>query len=445
MRPVKSRSFLRGSTYLSTDGSIYLSGIEQRMRAADIKSFHVGLVSMRGERWQLEENYQRLEAYAREAVRRGAEVVVAPEPVLDGFVCGAAPDATRERMLEVAQPVPDGPYLRRAGNLCTELGIYLVFGFLERWNEEFRNSCVMIDPRGQVIARYSKVYPGTEQLITAGREFPAVDTPLGRAGFLICADRVIGANWPPYGAQETQLVFLPMDGGGGPDNTQIMQRHAREHGYWILIANTWSRVLIDASGEVRLEDYTTEGVSIGEVTLSSEPRAEPAKTLDELVKDAFAVNEHRWDRHGRPTSTEVEAREKFRQQLSDVRQQTDQEMASPDYGVGDGLVNLSYSRASDAGLAHLERFSDKLQGLWLRDTQVTDEGLSRLTGLSNLRLLSLHGTRVTDSGMAHLAELPKLRLLDLAGTQVTDAGLAALQNCPDLRWLYLNRHFPFTT
>ena len=60
---------------------------------------------MRSERWRLEENYQRPEAYVRVAVAWGANVVVAPEGVLDGYVCGAAPDATRTRMLEIAQSV----------------------------------------------------------------------------------------------------------------------------------------------------------------------------------------------------------------------------------------------------------------------------------------------------------------------------------------------------
>jgi predicted amidohydrolase len=409
--------------------------------SAAVKTYRVGLISMRGERWQLEENYRRLEAYTREAARRGAQVVVAPEGLLDGYVCGAAADATRERMVEVAQRIPDGPYLVRAGQLCRELGIYLIFGFLEQHGNDLRNSCLMIDPQGSVVGQYSKVYPNGELFITAGRELRAFDTPLGRVGFLICADRAISANFPPYGAQQTQLVFLPMDGGGGPDNTQAMRRHAQQHAYWIFIANSWSRVVIDPTGEVLLEDYTTEGVSVAEVTVATQTsadRAAPA-ALGELVKKAFDVTKGRWDLQGRPLPGEVEAQDQFLHHLGDFRQRTDAHMAAPDFGIGDGLVNLSNSSVTDTGLAHLAPFADRLQGLWLRNTQVTDDGLSRLAELSNLRLLVLFGTPVTDAGMQHLTGLSKLRVLNLTGTQVTDAGLAPLKHCRDLQWLYLER------
>ena len=85
---------------------------------------------MNAEPWAIEENYRRLEAHAREAARRRAKVIVAPESILDGYVCAAAPDVTRDRMFTIAQRVPDGPYLVRAAALARELGVYFLFGFL---------------------------------------------------------------------------------------------------------------------------------------------------------------------------------------------------------------------------------------------------------------------------------------------------------------------------
>ena len=400
----------------------------------------VGLISMRGEPWQLEENYQRLESYVREAAGQGATVVVAPEAVLDGYICGAAADATRDRMRKVAQPIPDGPYLKRARTLCTELGIYLVFGFLERRGDDLRNSCAMIDPRGEVVGNYSKVFPNGEMFITAGRELSPVDTSLGRVAFLICADRTIADHFPPLGAQDAEIVFLPMDGAGGPDNTRTMQGHAREHGYWILIANTWSRVIVDPAGEVKLEDYTTEGVSVVDVDLAADAPGEDGddlKTLDDLLKKAFGVTANRWGADGRPTPAGIQGEDQLRQRLNDVRARTDEHMASPDFGIGNGMVGLSHSSVTDAGLANLERHAETMQGLWLRNTRITDEGLKVLSGLVNLRMLSLRDTQVTDAGMAHVAGLTRLRTLDLSGTRVTDKGVAALQNCKELRRLYL--------
>lgn len=119
----------------------------------------VGIISMSATPWALEDNFRRMEGYVREAARRRAEVVIAPESVIDGYVCAATADVTRERMLAVGETVPDGPYLRRAGDLCRELGIYLIYGFLERAGDDLFNSCVLLDPTGAILAKYSKVHP----------------------------------------------------------------------------------------------------------------------------------------------------------------------------------------------------------------------------------------------------------------------------------------------
>ena len=113
-----------------------------------MKRFRVGIVTMEATPWELEENFQRMEEYVREAARRRAHLVIAPEGILDGYVCGADPNATEEGMVGIAQRIPDGPYLQRGAALARELGIFFIFGFLERDGEELLNSCAMFDPEG---------------------------------------------------------------------------------------------------------------------------------------------------------------------------------------------------------------------------------------------------------------------------------------------------------
>jgi len=73
--------------------------------------------------------------------------------------------------------------------------------------------------------------------------------------------------------------------------------------------------------------------------------------------------------------------------------------------------------------------------LYLR--QVTDEGLKRLAGLTNLTSLSLGSTQVTDAGMKELDGLSNIRTLILVFTQVTDAGLKELAALTNLTTLHL--------
>jgi hypothetical protein len=100
-------------------------------------------------------------------------------------------------------------------------------------------------------------------------------------------------------------------------------------------------------------------------------------------------------------------------------------------------VSLSYTRLSDAGLAHLKGLTG-LQGLSLDDTQVSDAGLVNLRGLTGLQELYLSGTRVTEAGLVYLKGLTGLHGLSLDGTAVSDARLAHLNGLTRLQWVSLN-------
>lgn len=68
----------------------------------------------------------------------------------------------------------------------------------------------------------------------------------------------------------------------------------------------------------------------------------------------------------------------------------------------------------------------------LTGTKVTDAGLKKLSGLTNLTILNLQGTEVTDAGLKSLAEHKNLSQLNLNATRVTDAGLKELAACMNL-------------
>lgn len=295
--------------------------------------YPVGVIAMDGDPWELEGNFRRMEEHAREAVRRRAKIVVAPEGVLDGYVQSTAVDVTPEQMRAVAQTVPDGPYLQRAGQLCRELGIYLVFGFLERRGEELFNTCALFDPRGEIIAHYSKVHPCGESFITPGRELRTFDTPLGRVGFLICSDRHVVDNFSTLGAQGVGILFLPMNGSGGPSNTAIMRQRARDNRCFLVIANSTSSVIIDPSGEPILEKYEAECVGIGHLHAYSIPKGEERDHFMQRRPDLYAPltgtiePEMHFDRQGNVEPYEQKSRDESQARLRE-RTKECQERAS---------------------------------------------------------------------------------------------------------------------
>ena len=76
--------------------------------------------------------------------------------------------------------------------LARELGIWLVPGTLyERSEAVVFNTAPVIDPRGQVVARYRKMFPWLpyERGVAAGSDFVVFDVPdAGRIGVSICYD-----------------------------------------------------------------------------------------------------------------------------------------------------------------------------------------------------------------------------------------------------------------
>jgi len=86
----------------------------------------------------------------------------------------------------------------------------------------------------------------------------------------------------------------------------------------------------------------------------------------------------------------------------------------------------TYKHVTDAGLEHITGMKE-LKILSLDGSQITDEGLAHLSGLTELRLLMLSRTQITDAGLRHLNGLTKLTGLHVVDTRVTDDGAIELQ------------------
>jgi hypothetical protein len=106
----------------------------------------------------------------------------------------------------------------------------------------------------------------------------------------------------------------------------------------------------------------------------------------------------------------------------------------------------------DEALARfIKTYGDRISGLYLADTGVTDDGLRSLAGLSHIETLAIGNldprqrppgidlppNAITDTGLVHLKGLKSLRNLTLGGLPITDAGLEALNDLPNLGGLYL--------
>ena len=112
-----------------------------------------------------------------------------------------------------AQPLPS-PAEQAFQELAARHGIWLLPGSMfERVGERIYNTASVIDPSGQVVARYRKMFPFRpyEQEVDAGTEFCVFDVPdVGRFGVSICYDIWFPETTRTLSAMGAEVLLHPV-------------------------------------------------------------------------------------------------------------------------------------------------------------------------------------------------------------------------------------------
>jgi predicted amidohydrolase len=208
------------------------------------------------ERWDKQANFARLEKFARQAAAQGAELALAPEGFLEGYVANvkANPATTRDRYFEVGESL-DGALLRRVASLARELKVYLGTGFAERRRGQMFNSFVVFSPEGAVALHYSKSHNADDEPFnTTGTDFPVATTPRGRWGALICYDRQLPETSRILAIKGAQLILVPAWGAYGDMNDAMMRTRAFENSVYLAFVHPKRCLIIDPRGNVIAKD-----------------------------------------------------------------------------------------------------------------------------------------------------------------------------------------------
>jgi predicted amidohydrolase len=235
--------------------------------AAD-NTVRVASLSILPEKWNKAANADKIERMVRQAAKEGAEVVITPEGVLEGYVVNEVRrerDPQRKveltrRFEALAEPI-DGPYLKRFRQLADELDIHLVLGFLEREGDRLLNTAALIGPDGGIVGKYHKThlhqgYTDNPPGYVPGDDYPVFDIGRFKIGIMICFDRQ-----PPEPARilalgGADLIACPAYGSYGDWNTRLMQVRAYENQVYVVFTNPNDNLIIDPDGEILGEGRT---------------------------------------------------------------------------------------------------------------------------------------------------------------------------------------------
>jgi len=237
--------------------------------AAQADSLRLGLFTAMPVKWDLDANWRTFEQTLARHASEGIQVVVTPECFLDGYVTPAK-DWTPERFASIAQDAASSVYIKRLRELAARHKIYIVFGLTENRGGKFYNTALIVDSSGNIAGRYSKTHLQNHDLRYApGDDLPVFDTPWGKIGIVICADR----RWPETARvlrlKGARILLIPSYGMWGLDNEWWMRTRAYENENFVAFAHPQVAFVADPNGGIaaRLQS-NVPGMLVCDVDLS---------------------------------------------------------------------------------------------------------------------------------------------------------------------------------
>jgi predicted amidohydrolase len=152
-------------------------------------------------------NLSVIKSLSMEAARNGADVIAFHECSVTGYTF--ARKLNKEQLLDVAEPVPDGPSIDALTRIASEAGIHILAGLFERDEDDniFKTQ-VCVNKNG-LVARFRKLHPFINPNIQPGSEYVLFDILGWKCSILICYDNNIIENVRAVTLMGAEIVFMP--------------------------------------------------------------------------------------------------------------------------------------------------------------------------------------------------------------------------------------------
>jgi predicted amidohydrolase len=212
------------------------------------RSVRVAGIVLKWIRGDKEANFRRAEPLIRQAAAGGAKIVCTTECFLDGYAI-ADKSIPLETYRALGEPIPGGPYYKRLAQLADELDVHLIAGMLEADGDRRYNTAVLVDPEGNLAGKYRKQKLGHELVRnTPGNISSVFETPYGKIGVMICADRTESNIVRRFCARGADFLICPSGGMFGPvKNDPILAARSRENDVYITFVHP-AEFLVTAPG-----------------------------------------------------------------------------------------------------------------------------------------------------------------------------------------------------
>jgi predicted amidohydrolase len=170
--------------------------------------------------------------FVEQAAERQVQLICFPECCISGY--WHLRHLTRAQLVELAEPVFDGPASRQLMHLAHRHRMTIGAGLIELGADGgLYNTYVVAMPDGR-FARHRKLHVFVSEYLTPGDQYTVFDTPHGwRVGVLICYDNNIVENARATALAGAELLLAPHQTGGcdsgSPHGMKVIDRAVWDH------------------------------------------------------------------------------------------------------------------------------------------------------------------------------------------------------------------------
>jgi predicted amidohydrolase len=152
-------------------------------------------------------NLSVIETLAEKAALAGSHIISFHECSVTGYTF--ARHLSKEQMLDLAEPIPDGPSVRKLIQIAAKNRIIILAGLFEKDKDnKLYKTYVCVNSNG-LVASYRKLHPFINPYITPGEGYCIFELFGWKCGILICYDNNIIENVRATTLLGANIIFMP--------------------------------------------------------------------------------------------------------------------------------------------------------------------------------------------------------------------------------------------
>ena len=152
-------------------------------------------------------NLSVIERLSKKAASEGAQVIAFHECSVTGY--SFARKLSKEQLLELAEPIPDGPSIQRLSEIAAQADIVILAGLFEKDEKGgLFKAYVCVDKNG-LVAKFRKLHPFINPHLTPGDAYCVFEIRGWKCGILICYDNNIIENVRATKLLGADIIFMP--------------------------------------------------------------------------------------------------------------------------------------------------------------------------------------------------------------------------------------------